>query len=100
MVTTRITDAVPMTMPRPVSSERTGLARSACVLKRMASPKNIGGLPAADLAQELGRLSARRIVRRQIQAEVPFQKAFGLRQVVAALYIDVGANEYQACGIR
>ena len=28
MVTTRITEAVPITMPSPVSSERTGFARN------------------------------------------------------------------------
>src|SRR6267142_4968576 len=40
MVTTRITLAVPMTMPSPVRSVRTGLARSASALKRNASPIN------------------------------------------------------------
>jgi hypothetical protein len=41
MVTTRITEAVPMTMPRPVSIDRTGFARSAWTLKLKASPRNI-----------------------------------------------------------
>jgi hypothetical protein len=36
MVTTRITEAVPMAIPSPVRTERTGLARSACQLKRTA----------------------------------------------------------------
>ena len=40
-MTTRITDAVPITMPSPVSSERTGLARSACALNCSASPRNM-----------------------------------------------------------
>src|SRR5580704_2805899 len=38
MVTTRITDAVPITIPRPVSMDRTGFCRSDCRLKLMASP--------------------------------------------------------------
>src|SRR5579863_2887680 len=38
MVTTRITEAVPMTIPSPVSIDRTGFWRRACKLKLMASP--------------------------------------------------------------
>ena len=40
VLTGGITEAVPITIPSPVSSDRTGLARSAWALNRRASPRN------------------------------------------------------------
>src|SRR5674536_336389 len=55
MVTTRITDAVPIAIPNPVSTERTGLARSACALNRTASPRNMAGLKSPAPVSEASR---------------------------------------------
>src|SRR5579862_327848 len=90
MVTTRITEAVPMTIPRPVRMERMGLARKACALKRTASPKNMEqGLGAPHLAQEFFGLRSRRIVRGEGHAQVTLQQIFGLVQIAIVLDVKI-----------
>src|SRR5436190_8855980 len=103
MVTTRITDATPITMPSAVSTERIGLARKACALNLSDSPRNIGyrTLPhltyachlTARLLKQLFRLRARRIVGREPCAQVlPQQLARGF-QIAAILDVGFGLGE-------
>src|SRR5947208_7692373 len=92
MVTTRITDAVPITMPNPVSIDRTLFWRSACTLKLRASPIRMG-LAAFDFLQELPGFPARRIVRREIVGVEVF-----LQQLASLSRVSLGVN--QAIGAR
>src|ERR1035438_5134463 len=52
MVTTRITEAVPITMPSPVRSDRTGFWRRACKLKLIASPMCMVSAPVCGTARK------------------------------------------------
>src|SRR5262249_55949340 len=68
-----MTEAFPISMPRHVRRERSGLPRRAWKLNLSASPKCMRGSTARLLQQLLG-LSARRIVRAQCGGKVSLQQ--------------------------
>src|SRR5712692_6492004 len=88
MVTTRMTDALPITMPSPVRNERAGLARSSLTLNRRASPRCIAGLAAGNLLEELLRLGARRVIGCQAGGKIAFEQR--LRRLEIPFIPDVG----------
>src|SRR5205823_6103946 len=101
MVTTRMTLAVPMTMPSPVRRVRTGLARRASALKRKASPMKPRtgrfdgfdpsargiGLAALRLLEELLGVGPRRIVRREGQGHVVLEKIPRNSKITLGFYV-------------
>src|ERR1051326_3880822 len=94
MVTTRMTEAVPITIPRPVRRERTGFARSAWALKLKASRRCMGlRLAAPYLVEELFGFRLGRIVGGQIQTHVLLEQVAGNIQISFALDVDLGARE-------
>src|SRR5258708_5016069 len=98
MVTTRITDAFPITSPRAVRKLRTLFAHNDCTLNRSASRINISwplSLPSGALriAEQLFGLFARRIVGREFRLQITFQQDFGLIQIALLLHIGAGPGE-------
>src|SRR5579862_7582876 len=93
MVTTRITEAFPITSPRAVRKLRNLLARRASQLNRSASPKYTGLRGSSGLLQQSFGLLARRIVRRQVALQVLAQQIPRLLQVASLFDVDAGACE-------
>src|SRR5580692_10355927 len=97
MVTTRITEALPITKPRAVRKLRNLLAFSACRLKRSDSPKYIEGRaaggstsimsePAGQIDGGTGCQPARGLVARAVCAD--WQSARGLATCPTTLVCD------------
>src|ERR1044071_6615675 len=93
MVTTRITEATPITIPRAVSPDRTGLARNACALNFSASPRNMRS--ASRLLQQLFRVGARRVVGGERSGQILPQQLPGGLQVAVVLDVRFGFGEHE-----
>src|SRR5208283_1450814 len=98
MVTTRITEAVPITMPSPVSRERTGLARNAWRLKRSDSPNSMSGL-AARLAKQAQGFGSRRILGGELRAQISLQD-FACLRLASGLDVEIGFGKHQLRAAR
>src|SRR5215467_6914292 len=92
MVTTRITEATPITMPRPVRTERTGLARSACTLNFSDSPSSMSS--GSRLLEKLAGFGARRIVGGKVGSEIALQQLARQIQIPATPDVGVGTGEH------
>src|SRR5262245_20196749 len=93
MVTTRITEATPITIPSAVRMERTGLERNACALNLRDSPKN---MPRSGpcLFEKLFGLGAWRIVGRESGREVLLEKLAGGVQIASVPDVGVRFGEH------
>src|SRR5438046_10760329 len=87
-----MTEAVPIIIPRPVSSDLTGFCRRAWRLKPRASPKCIG-LAALCLLQQLLGFLARRIVRRESRrSKILLEQGAGRVEVAIGFDQGLGAG--------
>src|SRR5258708_15332820 len=96
MVTTRMTEAFPITSPSAVRKLRTLFAHNDCTLNRSASRINMSQAPASGtlrLAKQLLGLFARRILGREFRLKITLQQDLGLIQIALLLYIRAGAGE-------
>src|ERR1044072_1105609 len=91
MVTTRMTEAVPMTIPRPVSSDRTGFALRAWTLNFSASARN--NLAPLRHPEELLRVGPGGILGRQLHGHVT------LEEILCNLKILLLLNQYLCLGV-
>src|SRR6266436_5257253 len=95
IVTTRITEALPITRPSAVRKVRILFAWSACRLNRRDSVKFfIPDLRSRNFFEHLFREFARRIVRGQIAFQVLLQQILRLIQVSTLLDVSVSMSEH------
>src|SRR5664279_307963 len=95
MVTTRMTEALPITIPSAVNRDRTLFALRARTLNRKASPSCMRSSAGAGLFQELLGLTAGGIVGRERQIQIPDQEFPRSIQVALGLDVGLGALEHQ-----
>ena len=99
MVTTRITEAVPITMPSAGEQRAHGVRAQRLKAESDRLAEEHADLAAARLAEQLLRVGARRIVGREVAREVALEKLAGDVEMAAALDVEIGLGEKKAWGV-